>query len=334
MFRNFGRASFKTCKNSQNFKVLNQNVRTFTSAQSSTGLNNPAVRSLIAGGVMLVGGYAIMKTLNKPATVYGRYGDENATNIVQEQYLSSNTHVPHSIDPVVSKYLKGTFGYVGLNVVLTALSAAVAFKTGLPYRIASMNSWLYLGLMLGGTYGTMYLTRATQDPVLKHLGLLAFNGVMGVSLCTLGLMFKPQMMLRAALFTGGILGALSFAAMNAKNETFLNMGGPLLAGLVVVFLSSLAPLVLPSTARRALEWSEKIWLYGGLLLFCAFVLYDTQLIMKKGENYRHYVQQQRQLGNYAIREPDYINSSFGLYFDAINIFIRILYIMGNNQRKH
>ena len=51
------------------------------------------------------------------------------------------------------------------------------------------------------------------------------------------------------------------------------MGGPLLAGVSVVALSSLAPLVLP-LGMRGLAISEAITLYGGLAVFGGFVLYE------------------------------------------------------------
>ena len=56
------------------------------------------------------------------------------------------------------------------------------------------------------------------------------------------------------------------------------MGGPLLAGVTVVALSSLAPLALP-LGTRALAVTEALSLYGGLAVFGGFVLFDTQKIL-------------------------------------------------------
>lgn len=62
------------------------------------------------------------------------------------------------------------------------------------------------------------------------------------------------------------------------------MGGPLAMGLGVVIISSLGTMFFaPSTALGAGLYS--ISLYGGLLLFSGFLLYDTQMIIAKAERY-------------------------------------------------
>jgi hypothetical protein len=61
--------------------------------------------------------------------------------------------------------------------------------------------------------------------------------------------------------------------MSTRNDTYLNLGGPLLAGVTVVALSSLAPLALP-LGMRGLAVTEAIALYGGLAVFSGFVLFE------------------------------------------------------------
>jgi len=58
-----------------------------------------------------------------------------------------------------------------------------------------------------------------------------------------------------------------------SNDKYLYMGGPLLAGVTVVELTSLAPMALP-LGTRALAVTESISLYGGLAVFGGFVLYE------------------------------------------------------------
>ena len=63
-----------------------------------------------------------------------------------------------------------------------------------------------------------------------------------------------------------------------RNDKYLYMGGPLLAGVTVVALSSLAPMALP-LGMRGLAISEAISLYGGLAVFSGFVLFEYVLLL-------------------------------------------------------
>lgn len=77
--------------------------------------------------------------------------------------------------------------------------------------------------------------------------------------------------------------------MCAPNDRFLYMGGPLAIGLGVVFASSIGSMFLPpTTALGAGLYSMS--LYGGLLLFSAFLLYDTQRIVRKAETHPYYAE--------------------------------------------
>ena len=63
-----------------------------------------------------------------------------------------------------------------------------------------------------------------------------------------------------------------------------------------------------------------IYMYGGLVLFGGFMLYDTQRIIREAETQNYY---------------DPVNHSIGIYLDTINIFIRILMLLsssGNRKR--
>jgi FtsH-binding integral membrane protein len=220
---------------------------------------------------------------------------------------------------------------------ITGASAVVAFKSGLVYRIASMNPWINLLVFGGGTIGTMIATQAInpENKIAKQAAFVAMNSIMGVSLCTLGF-FHPQILVKAGLYTAAMFGGLSFAAMNAREERFLYMGGPLMAGLCVLIVASLSSLLLPARYARALSILDALVLYGGLALFGAFILYDTQKLMLRAKQYEQiksdYIVQAGP--NARIPQPDYIGQSISLYLDFINIFIRMVMILANsNSRK-
>lgn len=94
-------------------------------------------------------------------------------------------------------------------------------------------------------------------------------------------------LLRAAWYTAGIVGGLSTIAVCAPSDRFLYMGGPLAIGLGVVFASSLGSMFLPATTVLG-AGLYSMSLYGGLLLFSAFLLYDTQRIVRAAETHPYY----------------------------------------------
>jgi FtsH-binding integral membrane protein len=148
----------------------------------------------------------------------------------------------------------------------------------------------------------------------------AIVGAVVAPLCFVG----GPIMLRAAWYTAGVVGGLSTIAVCAPSEKFLTMGGPLAMGLGVVFASSLAGMFLPPTTALGAGLAS-ISLYGGLLLFSGFLLYDTQKIVKRAENQPLY----------GMQPFDPVNNSISIYLDTLNIFIRIVTILsgGGSRRK-
>ncbi|CAH7681248.1 inhibitor of apoptosis-promoting Bax1-domain-containing protein [Phakopsora pachyrhizi] len=220
--------------------------------------------------------------------------------------------------------LNSSFQHTGVGLAVTATLARYMFRNGLTHRMMAMNPLLVVGAGLAGSIGTMLLTLNTnpENTLPKYGFWLGFSACQAATLSPL-YFFAPAILSRAALYTVGVVGSLSYVGATAKNDKFLYMGGPLLAGVSVVALSSLAPLVLPVTAARTLMATEAISLYGGLAVFSGFVLYDTQKILHHGR----LVQQGRM-------KPDPVNESVGLIMNSINIFIRLVQILGMQSSRN
>lgn len=121
------------------------------------------------------------------------------------------------------------------------------------------------------------------------------------------LFLQPALLAQAGLYTVAMMGSIAFVGATAKQEKYLYLGGPLLAGVAIVAVSGFAPLVLPATAARTLMWSERLWLYGGLAVFGGFVLYDTQKIL-------HHAR----LAEQGLMQKDTVNESISLELDFLN----------------
>lgn len=178
--------------------------------------------------------------------------------------FNRETREDGGMPPYERSYLNDTFLHTGLGIGIIGIAARALHVNGWSYRLMTANPWLVLGIGLVGSLGTMMGCHATppENYVLKY-GLWAGFNVTQAALLSPLLFFSPAILARAGLYTVGMMGSIAFVGATAKQEKYLYIGGPLLAGVAIVALSGLAPLVLPATATRALMWTENIWLYGG-----------------------------------------------------------------------
>lgn len=223
--------------------------------------------------------------------------------------------------------IHSTYMYFAGSVGLTALSALAVSRTPVLMNFMLRGSWVTIGATFAAMIGTGMLVQSVpyeNSPGPKHLAWLLHSGVMGTVVAPLTILGGP-LLIRAAWYTAGIVGGLSTVAMCAPSEKFLNMGAPLGVGLGVVFASSLGSMFLPPTSvAGATLYSVAV--YGGLVLFSMFLLYDTQKVIKRAEI----------TPLYGVQKYDPINSMLGIYMDTLNIFMRIVSILssgGVNRKK-
>ncbi|KIH42616.1 hypothetical protein ANCDUO_27398, partial [Ancylostoma duodenale] len=127
---------------------------------------------------------------------------------------------------------------------------------------------------------------------------------MGAVLAPMVYLGGPVLM-RAAWYTAGIVAGLSATAITAPSEKFLMMSGPLAMGLGVIFVANIGTFFFhPGSALGAGLMS--IVLYGGLILFSAFLLHDTQRVVKHAQFYPQ--RGQMMYGMPEVRSFDPINA--------------------------
>jgi growth hormone-inducible transmembrane protein len=215
-----------------------------------------------------------------------------------------------------------TYGYLGGGLGITAFAGYLASKSPMLLELFSRNSLVASLAMIAAVVGTGMITQSLPyDPNninTKHLAWVIHASLLGAMLAPMALL-GGAVVTRAAWYTAGIVGGLSTIAATAPSEKFLSMGGPLAVGLGAVFASSVAGMFLPPTTRLGLGLYS-ISLYGGLVLFSMFLLYDTQKIVHQAERAPHY---------------DPINNSIHIYLDILNIFVRMVTILsgGGSRRK-
>lgn len=278
------------------------------------------------------GGPAPASAVSKPLVIAGGAALMFGTYYMLDKALNVDTQFTRQFgsytSTTVQDYMFQTYKYVAGGLAITAASATMAYRSGFAHRVAMANPWM---VMIGGLVctvtGSILTTSTSPENVIPKHAYWAFTtaSVGAISLSTLG--FLPTALVaRAGLYTLGIVTSLSAVAMNAKHDAFLSLGGPMFIGLGFVFLAGVSTLFLPA-GGRAFTLMNNVSLYGGLGVFSLLMLYDTQMTLQRARSFQN--------GMHYGRKPDYINESFGVYWNTLNIFIRMVQILalGNQRRK-
>lgn len=214
-----------------------------------------------------------------------------------------------------------TYSYFGGSVVISAASAWAIFSSP-ALRLVSSNSALSILTSLAVLLGSGWVVQSIEYKPgfgAKQIAWAVHSAVVGVVLAPVCYVGGP-VLLRAAWYTAGIVAGLSTVAACAPSEKFLNAGGPLAVGLGVVFAAALGSAFLPPITSLGAGLAS-ISLYGGLLLFSGFLMYDTQKLIAEAER----------TPEYDVFDP--VNASLHLYLDAVNLFIRLATMLsGGNKR--
>uniref|UniRef100_A0A0N5C1V2 Growth hormone-inducible transmembrane protein n=1 Tax=Strongyloides papillosus TaxID=174720 RepID=A0A0N5C1V2_STREA len=316
------------------WKSVNSSMR--SGAFTRTG---PTLKERLLGPTtgkpFIYGTYAVVGASAVGLGMLGYYGLNQKQSLTQASYLWPQ---------YVRDRLKSTYGYLFGSLAITSLSSYAAFRIPALLEFAARGGFLPFLVFMGATIGTSMLCQSINyhsNPGLKHLAWGLHSATLGAFLCPLILAGGP-VLLRAAIYTAGIIAGLTSVAYSAPSEKFLYMAGPLAMGLGFIIVANIGSIFLPPhTALGAGLYS--IVLYGGLILFSAFLLYETQLVADRAVKTPHggyggmhtmgYDQYgMQQYGNFGDRY-DPINAQMGLYMSVINIFIRMVMIFGGSNRK-
>jgi FtsH-binding integral membrane protein len=216
----------------------------------------------------------------------------------------------------VRTHLKNVYSYLTLSVMTAAVGAYVnvfsSLAAGLLGPLSILGSiGLLLGLHFTPDNGKNLTTRTAM--------LLGFAFCSGVGLGPLigyAYALNPAIIFSALLGTTLIFACFTLVSLFAPDGSYLYLGGTLLSALSMLCWAGIANIFF----RSAMMFQVQIW--AGLLIFCGFVVYDTQAIIAK-----------RRMG-----DKDVIRHSLDLFIDFIHIFRKVLVLLiqkeqNDNQRK-
>lgn len=220
-------------------------------------------------------------------------------------------------DKATKEKVASAYGYVFKGFVLTSIASTIAHVSGLSFQLLK-HSYALIPLTLV-SIGSLIATQWTnkENTAKKLLSWGIFNASMGIALSPIGFINKA-IVAQAGAISLGLGGLLTGIVYLSPNTNFMKWEGPLWAGFASLSIASAAALFFPNTAFA--YGADRASLYGGLVIFCGFLMASTQRLIKEAESKRK-------------NQFDPINSSLGIYLDILNIFVKILKILAENKKE-
>jgi FtsH-binding integral membrane protein len=213
----------------------------------------------------------------------------------------------NDITPAVQKHLAKVYA----SLVFCILAAIGGVYAHMRYGIGN-------GFMAPmGTVGMliwMQMDSNKSDDMKRMAMLCGFGFLKGASIGPLMsvLMFiDPAIIMTALLGTITIFACFTLSALVAKRSSYLYLGGMLSSALSLMFFLSLANMFFRSVHIFNLQ------LYGGLMVFSGFVIFDTQLVLEKT----------------IMGDRDFAGHAANLFVDFVAIFIRLAIIIAKMNEK-
>lgn len=210
-------------------------------------------------------------------------------------------------DTVLSK----TFGLIGLSmiptIIMTYLVAQIPIETYQNHGIAMLVGFVVVFL---AAIGFMFFAASQRSESLAVTGMMLFAGCMGAIMgpsimMTLHKHNGFQLIMTAASLTGLALFGLTAYAMKSKRD-FSYMGGFLSGALLVLIGAGIVQFFFHNPI-----FNMVVDVFG-VLLFLGYILFDVSRVVTGGER-------------------NYVFAAISIYLDILNLFLRILSLLSNDD---
>lgn len=196
-----------------------------------------------------------------------------------------------------------------IQLLLTTIMSSISFFSE-SYRLwIQSNFWLMM-VSVFGALGFMLVTYWKRKSYPANLLFLsAFTLLEAYSISVVTSFYDARIVIQALILALGIFVALTLFACQTKYD-FTNWMPYLFGALWFLILFGFMSAFFPYNSTAEL-------IYGGLaaLIFSAYILVDTQLVMR----------------HYHVEEE--IAAAISLYLDILNLFLAILRILNNQNNQ-
>ncbi|KAF7118475.1 hypothetical protein CNMCM5793_008001 [Aspergillus hiratsukae] len=211
--------------------------------------------------------------------------------------------------PIRMQFIRKVYAILTIQLLLTTVMSSISFFSESYRHWIQSNFWLMM-VSVFGALGFMLVTYWKRKSYPANLLFLSgFTLLEAYSISVVTSFYDARIVIQALILTLGIFVALTLFACQTKYD-FTNWIPYLFGGLWFLILFGFMAAFFPRNSTAEL-------IYGGLaaLIFSAYILVDTQLVMR----------------HYHVEEE--IAAAISLYLDILNLFLAILRILNNQSNQ-
>ncbi len=197
-------------------------------------------------------------------------------------------------------FLGKTYGMLALCIAAGSVGAYMSMGLAFPYE----HPWMMLFIMIGGIFAVQAVRHIKG---LNFVALIGFGAITGMAIAPLVGMVaakSPTLVTQAFMTTAVAFTALTAYTFISKRD-FSFLKGFVWTGLIAMIVLGLSNYFFFESPMMALTLSGV-----GVLLFSAFILYDTSNILRTYPN------------------DEYISAALTLYLDVFLLFQHLLAMFG------
>jgi FtsH-binding integral membrane protein len=210
----------------------------------------------------------------------------------------------------VRSHLKNVYATLTMSVMAASAGAYVHLFTSLLQGGGLLFSLLGAGLALG-----LFMTPDNgKNRGMRISMLMGFAFLTGLGmgpLLSMAIRMNPTLVPSAFMLTSAVFACFTGAALVAPDGKYLYLGGTLLSGLSTLLVLGFLNIFFRS------QLLFQAHLYIGLAIFCGFIMFDTQVIIRKARN----------------GDKDFIAHSLDLFIDFVQIFRKVLILLMQKDER-
>lgn len=246
-----------------------------------------------------------MSDLTEPFLHYDK--DDDIDNEDMEKEIASK---------IREGFIFKVYGIISYQMILTSLIVYLGLvSTWFQGLLLKSSPFFFINVIITFTclFLPIFSPQVYQKVPLNYIILTLFTFSYSCIISAETCLYSQSSVMVALLLTVITVLTLTYYARTTKKD-FTVSGGTLLVCTVLLIVSGIIFMLI------RIPFSNLLIIYGSLVLFSIYLIYDTQLLIGKGRM--------------KFSEDDYILAAINIYLDIIVLFLKILRIFGEKKNSN